>query len=346
MNIVLSDALFDSLLRIGKMPAIERVLVISETDLPSIERFKSLRKKLIFAVERAHVASALEAEAHQVVHLPGFTATRTDRLKAALVGAIGSGFLSVGEEVLIGSFHQDPPCMDSLLLLTVDDEQDDHSSLAVAAISQKLPPQLMEVIVNLALRIGQQGYEGYALGALFVVGKHTDVMERSHPLTMNPFQGYSEAERNIFDPVVRDAVRTFAMLDGAFVIREDGVVLCAGRHIQVSQAVEGLPLGMGARHAAAASITSETDAVAVVVSQSSGAVRVFNEGSLELQIMPAGRRGDDHKQETDEVKLFGDVAKKKLVSKAQAEKKSGVKSNEKKSGEKKSGEKKSGEKKS
>ena len=226
--------------------------------------------------------------------------------RVALVGAVGSGFLEVGQEVLIGNFHMDPPIMDALFLLNVDDEQDDHSSLAVSNLSHKLSPQLMEVVVSLALTIGQQGYEGYALGALFVVGESTAVMERSHPLTMNPFQGYSEAERNLFDPMVRDAVRTFAMLDGAFIVRDDGVVLTAGRHIQVSKQVKGLPLGLGARHTAAASISAETDAVAVVVSQSSGAVRLFNEGRMELEIIPAGRRGEEShsNMENDEIHVF------------------------------------------
>ena len=308
MNPVLGDALFDSLIRLGKMGAVERVLLISDTDIPNLDRLKPLRKKLVFAVERAYVAEKLEHEGHNVVLLPGFTASRTDRLKAALVGAVGSELLEVGQEVLIGNFHMDPPIMDALFLLNVDDEQDDHSSLAVSNLSHKLSPQLMEVVVNLALTIGQQGYEGYALGALFVVGESTDVMERSHPLTMNPFQGYSEAERNLFDPMVRDAVRTFAMLDGAFIVRDDGVVLTAGRHIQVSKEVKGLPLGLGARHTAAASISAETDAVAVVVSQSSGAVRLFNEGRMELEIIPSGRRGEDSSQskkmDNDEIHVF------------------------------------------
>jgi len=51
-----------------------------------------------------------------------------------------------------------------------------------------------------------------------------------------------------------------------------------------------LPLGLGARHAAAAGITVETKAVAISVSQSSGAVRVFKGGQVVLELQQVARR--------------------------------------------------------
>jgi DNA integrity scanning protein DisA with diadenylate cyclase activity len=148
------------------------------------------------------------------------------------------------------------------------------------------------VVVSLALRIGREGYEGRPLGTIIVVGDATKVMERSHPIALNPFQGYSEAERNLFDAHVREAVRSFATLDGAFVVRDDGVVLAAGRHIRVGDTTPPLPLGFGARHQAGAFVSQETSAIAVCVSQSSGAVRVFHKGALALELHPTGRRSD------------------------------------------------------
>jgi len=56
------------------------------------------------------------------------------------------------------------------------------------------------------------------------------------------------------------AIKNFAVLDGAFVIREDGVVLAAGRYLQVGEGNVELPLGLGARHAAAAAMTVESNA--------------------------------------------------------------------------------------
>jgi diadenylate cyclase len=57
------------------------------------------------------------------------------------------------------------------------------------------------------------------------------------------------------------------------------------RYINASSSRIDLPLGLGSRHMAAASITRDTDAVAVVVSESS-VVRVFDNGRLVSEIIP------------------------------------------------------------
>jgi DNA integrity scanning protein DisA with diadenylate cyclase activity len=117
-------------------------------------------------------------------------------------------------------------------------------------------------------------------------------MEKSRQLTLNPFQGYSEDERNIMNPEVRHALHAFAVLDGAFVMREDGVVVAAGRYLNFDdQGREvDVPLGLGARHMAAAGISRDSDAIAIVVSQTSGSVRVFRKGKVALELAPRMRR--------------------------------------------------------
>jgi diadenylate cyclase len=122
------------------------------------------------------------------------------------------------------------------------------------------------------------------------VGDASQVMEHSRPLSLNPFQGYSEDERNLMNPEVRRALRAFAVLDGAFVIREDGVVVAAGRYLNFDEKDVRVPLGLGARHMAAAGVSRDTEAVAIVVSQTSGAVRVFRHGRAVLELAPRIRR--------------------------------------------------------
>jgi len=56
-------------------------------------------------------------------------------------------------------------------------------------------------------------------------------------------------------------------------------------YIDASSKGIDLPLGLGSRHVAAASITRDTQAVAVVVSESS-VVRIFNDGRLIAEIIP------------------------------------------------------------
>jgi hypothetical protein len=48
-------------------------------------------------------------------------------------------------------------------------------------------------------------------------------------------------------------------------------------------------MGLGTRHAAAAAITKNTKAIAVAVSQSSGSVRLYQNGEMVLHIEPLDR---------------------------------------------------------
>ena len=69
---------------------------------------------------------------------------------------------------------------------------------------------------------------------------------------------------------------------------EGGVVLSAGRILDAP--AEGLTLssGLGARHWAAAAISRATNAVAVAVSETSGTVRIFQNGEVVLDVTDAG----------------------------------------------------------
>jgi diadenylate cyclase len=51
-----------------------------------------------------------------------------------------------------------------------------------------------------------------------------------------------------------------------------------------------LPLGLGARHTAAAAVTRETKAVAITVSQTTGTVRFFKGGEIALILNQTVRR--------------------------------------------------------
>jgi DNA integrity scanning protein DisA with diadenylate cyclase activity len=331
VNVDLGEAFLDALVRVGKMGDCDRALVVC-ADPPPLDKLKAIKKKIIFAVTQHHLVPQMQEQGFDVVALPGLTSSRMDRLKAALVGAVSAGFVSPGENVLCAMTHEETDVIDSLLHLTAGEIDEERTSLAATSIASDIPPQLLEVLVDLALRIGREGYEGRAIGTLIVVGDSTHVMEKSHPLTLNPFQGYSEVERNLFDAHVRDALRTFAMLDGAFVVRDDGVVLAAGRHMRVGENAPNLPLGLGARHTAAASISNETDAVAIVVSQSSGVVRVYQNGEVVLDIEPAARRaeeavgsdGDEGRGRTS--RSLPVVAPKKKAKKKKAKKKDASKS--------------------
>jgi DNA integrity scanning protein DisA with diadenylate cyclase activity len=62
------------------------------------------------------------------------------------------------------------------------------------------------------------------------------------------------------------------------------VVRSAGTYLDAPIKKAKLQAGLGARHAAALSITAVTDALATVVSSSSGTVTIFHEGKPILEL--------------------------------------------------------------
>jgi DNA integrity scanning protein DisA with diadenylate cyclase activity len=144
----------------------------------------------------------------------------------------------------------------------------------------------LEEIVQLSVEIAREGREGRKIGTLFVVGDVDEVLLRSRPLILDPLFGHADELLDVKRPDFRETVKELAQLDGAFVVRDDGVFVSAGRYVDVdlSAPTAFLP-GLGTRHAAAASISDATRAIAVAVSQSS-VVRVFAGGEIRAEIIP------------------------------------------------------------
>jgi len=145
--------------------------------------------------------------------------------------------------------------------------------------------EVLRNTIQLAVEIAREGREGRKIGTLFVISDTKEVLKRSRPLILDPLYGHPDEKKKVCDPDMRETVKELAQLDGAFVVSGDGVVVSAARYINASFRRIDLPLGLGSRHVAAASITRDTQAVAVVVSESS-VVRIFNEGRLISEIIP------------------------------------------------------------
>jgi DNA integrity scanning protein DisA with diadenylate cyclase activity len=143
----------------------------------------------------------------------------------------------------------------------------------------------LEKVIRLAVEIAREGREGRKVGTLFVISDSENVLKYSRPLILDPLLGHPDERKHIDDPNLRETIKELALLDGGFVVSDDGICLSACRHIEAS--VEGieLPLGLGSRHVAAASVTKRTLSVAVVVSESA-VVRIFFHGEIISRITP------------------------------------------------------------
>jgi diadenylate cyclase len=271
--------------------SVDHLLYVGDLPLPD-EVFRGhgrARKKMAQAVVGPSQREIIEAQGIPVLPLPEYDLGRPEKLKIALVSGIARGLYKEGD-VVVGLLTRKPAAMpDSILVVTVGQEDEDGSFGFLQA--EGVSAGVMDALLELAVSIGVEGWEGRPIGALFVVGDSSTVMEKSRQLTLNPFQGYSEDEKNIMNPDVRHALHAFAVLDGAFIVREDGVVVAAGRYLNFDEEKElDVPLGLGARHMAAAGISRDTDAIAIVVSQTSGSVRVFRKGKSALELAPRMRR--------------------------------------------------------
>lgn len=145
--------------------------------------------------------------------------------------------------------------------------------------------ETLKQVIILAVEIAREGREGRRLGTMFVIADSAEVMSHSRSLILDPLYGHADDLKRVADPDMRETVKELAQLDGAFIVSDGGVVISACRYIDAFSEGIKLPLGLGSRHMAAASITKQTRAVAVVVSESS-VVRVFDDGEIISEIIP------------------------------------------------------------
>ena len=277
-------------LSLASKAEVDHLLFISDDPIDSQDlRGRRCRRKLIYAVTSEKLADLLSRRKNRALVIPSYDYSRTERVKVALVSALSQEAFKEGDVVLCLTGRVGQP-VDTLMQIRIGGSLEDRVAIEGVKLGDQFNSQVVDALIQLALQIGQEGFEGHPIGTIITVGDHTNVLEKSHQLTINPFQGLSEAERNVLDPRMREAIKNFSVLDGAFVIREDGVVLAAGRFLAGTDEGAKIPLGLGARHAAAAQISSSTDCIALVVSQSSGAVRLFKTGEIVLELHQTARR--------------------------------------------------------
>jgi diadenylate cyclase len=277
-------------LTLASKPEVDHLLFISDDPIEAQDlRGRKCRRKLIYAVTSEELAAQLIAQKNRALVIPAYDYSRVERVKVALVSALSQEAFKEGDVVLCMTGRVGR-AVDTLMQTRIGGSLEDRVAIEGVKLGDQFNSQVVDALIQVALQIGQQGFEGHPIGTIITVGDHTNVLEKSRQLTINPFQGLSEAERNVLDPKIREAIKNFSVLDGAFVIREDGVVLAAGRFLAGADESAKIPMGLGTRHAAASQITSSTECIALAVSQSSGAVRLFKSGEIVLELHQTARR--------------------------------------------------------
>lgn len=263
------------------------LLVLSEgpMDWPALREAAGGMRTLV-AVTAARQAEAVRGAGLTPVEVEATEAAITEQISLALIEAVANDLLSAGDRVAVVYSGFEADTLDSLTVVRLGEHLERLSSRDLRALETSVPFETLKAVVDVAVEIGREGREGKNVGTLVVVGDVRHVLSRSRTLGFDPFKGYRRKERNLRDPRVREAIKEIAQMDGAFVVARDGTVEAACRIIDAPNTGLTLPKGLGTRHWAAAAITNATNALAVVVSQSTGTVRLFQKGEIILRIAP------------------------------------------------------------
>ncbi len=209
-----------------------------------------------------------------------------ERLTQALLRGVAREFLTPGDAVVVMYSGFEADTLDSISFIRLDEHLGRLTARDLRQLETSVPLETLKTVVDLAVEIGREGREGKAVGTMFVVGDTRRVLTHCQPAGFDPVKGYPRSERDLHDPRVREAIKEVGTLDGAFIVSAEGIVEKAAQLVDAPYANLTLSKGLGSRHWAGAAISKVTHAIAVVVSQSSGTVRIFQNGDVMLRIEP------------------------------------------------------------
>ncbi|MFA0731464.1 MAG: hypothetical protein LKKZDAJK_002278 [Candidatus Fervidibacter sp.] len=278
-----TDALLGMAVQLTKQAAGTAILACVEASLlPSLQEWVG-KAPLLVATNARNLPEDFKGALKGVIELPAIRLPRLGQIKLAIVLGMAQGLITPTDTLVCLAGPPNAHRLDTLLLLTVREEFELFAG-SDRLLVEHVNPEVFEQVLEIAIQIAAEGREGKPIGALFVVGDYENVARYATQLVLNPFKGYEENERNILDPRLTETVKEFCAIDGAFLLRGDGVIEAAGAFLHPGLPREELPMGLGARHAAAAGITAVTNAIAITVSASTGTVRVFRSGRMVLEI--------------------------------------------------------------
>ncbi|MEM9161367.1 MAG: diadenylate cyclase, partial [Verrucomicrobiota bacterium] len=272
--------IFKQALRVAKGAQCDSVAIFGDTMLSEPVRlpdeFKGQRTILIS--RRSKESDLDESMYEHVIQVRSFSKGRLSQARSAFLVGLTRGVFSMNQRVCcIGGI----PGSDQFDSIVVYDLKKEFQTLMIEQESF-MPPdvsgEVLERVLGVAMELAVEGREGRPVGTLIVLGDTKKVEEMTKPLVLNPFYGYKEEDRNILSPFMDETVKEYSSLDGAFIIRGDGVLCSAGSLIHAPDYYHSLPSGLGSRHAAGAAISVATNCLSIVVSSSTGQVTVFRNG--------------------------------------------------------------------
>lgn len=266
--------------------AVDADAIICATELVGLARRLAdadPTRRLIVASHNAQTLEDLQDDGIDVVAVTTLVEDRYRQARVVTASVLASRALDDGDLVVCVVGHGTSLGGGDLIMVTALDETSQIMGVGdLVSLTDGVSPTVLESLLEVADRIGRVSQRGKRLGAMFVIGDSDRVQEGARQLVLNPLRGHDEKHRKITDPNLHDTLVELAKLDGAFVLRGDGLLLASGVFLTGGDEPVELPAGLGTRHVTAAAITARTAAAAVVVSSTDGDTRVFSGGRMVL----------------------------------------------------------------
>ena len=136
--------------------------------------------------------------------------------------------------------------------------------------SPDIRTDVMNIILNISKNLAKKQQ-----GALFIIADSEKIKDKYHP-----HYPHIEFSGNLLTKGMDSVIEKLATLDGAVILTPEGKIIAYGSRILKSKTL----IGFGTKHAAARGITLfDNSFTAVLVSEESGWIKVFQKGDIVLE---------------------------------------------------------------
>jgi diadenylate cyclase len=278
-------ALVRNLLRFADEIDAEAIILFSDVFRNQSLLSSFINRRIVLATRAVDVPDALAEKARGVVKLARGEFSEESAVQLAMLAAGARGLLGHGNRVVAVCGRKGSDVFDTVRIET---PRQTVSRIFSKGAREAVLPEVFERAIEILVQLAEEGREGRRIGTIMILGDEDAVRGMTQQLTINPFKGYSDNERNLLDPALEETVKEFANLDGAFIVSRVGVIRSAGAYLSPpADARVDLVSGLGTRHRVAAALTKATKALALVLSQSTGRVTVFKGGREVLAVSPS-----------------------------------------------------------
>ncbi|HQH28460.1 MAG TPA: diadenylate cyclase, partial [Oligoflexia bacterium] len=233
-------------------------LLVDADALQDIQEITLLRRSediIWVAMKREELDRHFEPR-DNIVCLSAKKLNRTSRIKLSILHALINGYLRLDERIICISGVSGASALDTLLIVNPYRDFSWLGGRGLQHLATLTSTGVFETLIDIALHFAAEGREGRPIGTTFIIGEPAELAGHCHQMMLNPLHGHPAHARSVLNRSFHETLRELAALDGALIINQNGIVQSAGTYISVPAKRIALRSGLGARHAAAASLSA------------------------------------------------------------------------------------------